>query len=916
MKKLFKIFSILALTSLLFSCADGLTESENKTSQFSRGAIDSSLKAVEDGYLRINTLSTTADNIWIWNDFDPDALSECVNFNTIPGGFPKTGKNGDFVYFDIKLIDAPQQVGFIIRKGSSKLSGESDIIFLFPGKYNEIYLKDGSGTIYINPECTKTPSGLASAVITGENKIKATVSDITLTTENTKILKSDKTTEIKISSISANVITVSESLKEAGTVYVQYKDALGMDERIANFDSSLIDEWFGNADVSTFGYKNGVFKTWAPFASDVKVLLFAEAEDAVSGNSYKLAAEPIPMTRNADGTWQTENVSSTVGSNKYYQYSFTNNGVRYDVCDIWAKVASKDSKASAIEEMPLNSYESGYKNPFGSDGTETKLYNDAVIYEMHITDWSQAFRSGVQKDKPGTFKEITEALKTGGFAEHLKDLGITHVQILPMFEYAVATKGTSDGTEVDFDENDDAYNWGYNPYNYNTPESRYVQDMQDGTDAVSQMREMIAEFHKNGIAVIMDVVYNHTNGTGSGSIYDMTAPKYFYRMDAQGNYSNGSGCGNETATDHKIVKDFVINSLKHWMTDYHINGFRFDLMGIHEKTTMAEIYKALSEIDKNVMVYGEPWTGGTAAVKAGCTGAVASENYGVGAFDDDFRDAIKGAEFGGFNIGQIQSANSDSGIVKGLIGESGSNNRNSTGFTGLALHYAECHDNFTLYDKLVYSLDITNTKKLDSTGNVAKSWPSSVSDEQIDLIKKQNKLAAAYIFLSQGTPFINGGQEFMRTKKGDPDSYAADIKGGVFWGEIDEVNAIDLSFKTKYADVYNTYKGLIALRKSSTAFTAGTSSTAKTLSKGVTLYNAKSDSEEYEVIFNATDKDYIITDVSVEGNLGLGIKDYEVSFGRKGKLVTINEETGEVTTAESVSTVSKVPAKSFVILTK
>ena len=915
MKKIFKIFSILALTSLLFSCADGLTESENKTSQFSRGAIDSSLPKVEEGYLRINTLSTTADNIWIWNDFDSEALSECVDFNTIPGGFPKTGKNGDFVYFDIKLIDAPQQVGFIIRKGSSKLSGESDIIFLFPGKYNEIYLKNGSGTIYIDPECTKTPSGLASAVITGENKIKATVSGITLTTNNTKILKSDKKTEINISSISANVITVSESLKEAGTVYVQYEDALGTDERIANFDSSLIDEWFGNADVSTFGYKNGVFKTWAPFASDVKVLLFAEAKDAVSGNSYKVA-ETIPMTRNADGTWQTENVSSTVGSNKYYQYSFTNNGVRYDVCDIWAKVASKDSKASAIEEIPSNSYESGYKNPFGSDGTETKLYNDAVIYEMHITDWSQAFRSEVQKDKPGTFKEITEALKNGGFADHLKDLGITHVQILPMFEYAVATKGTNSGTSVSFDENDDAYNWGYNPYNYNTPESRYVQNMQDGTDAVSQMREMIAEFHKNGIAVIMDVVYNHTNGTGSGSIYDMTAPKYFYRMDAQGNYSNGSGCGNETATDHKIVKEFVINSLKHWMTDYHINGFRFDLMGIHEKTTMAEIYKALSEIDKNVMVYGEPWTGGTAAVKAGCTGAVALENYGVGAFDDDFRDAIKGAEFGGFNIGQIQSANSDSGIVKGLIGESGSNNRNSTGFTGLALHYAECHDNFTLYDKLVYSLDITNTKKLDSTGNVAKSWPSSVSDEQIDLIKKQNKLAAAYIFLSQGTPFINGGQEFMRTKKGDPDSYAADIKGGVFWGEIDEVNAIDLSFKTKYADVYNTYKGLIALRKSSTAFTAGTSSTAKTLSKGVTLYNAKSDSEEYEVIFNASENDYVLTDVSIEGNLGLGIKDYEISFGRKGKRVTISEETGEVTTASEESVVSTVPAKSFVILKK
>ena len=914
MKKLFKIFSILALTALLFSCADGLTESENKTSQFSRGTVDSTLSKVKDGYLRINTLSTTADNIWIWNDFDSEALSECVDWNTIPGGFPKTGKNGDFVYFDIKLIDAPQQVGFIIRKGSSKLSGESDIIFLFPGKYNEIYLKDGSGTIYINPECTKTPSGLASAVITGENKIKATVSGITLTTDNTKILKSDKKTEIKISSIMANVITVSESLKEAGTVYVQYEDTLGMDERIANFDSSLIDEWFGDADVSTFGYKNGVFKTWAPFASDVKVLLFAEAKDVLS-DSYKLAAEPIPMTRNADGTWQTENVSSTVGSNKYYQYSFTNNGVRYDVCDIWAKVASKDSKASAIEEIPLNSYESGYKNPFGSDGTETKLYNDAVIYEMHITDWSQAFRSGVQKDKPGTFREITEALKNGGFADHLKDLGITHVQILPMFEYAVATKGTNSGTSVSFDENDDAYNWGYNPYNYNTPESRYVQNMQDGTDAVSQMREMIAEFHKNGIAVIMDVVYNHTNGTGSGSIYDMTAPKYFYRMDAQGNYSNGSGCGNETATDHKIVKEFVIDSLKHWMEDYHINGFRFDLMGIHEKTTMAEIYKALSEIDKNVMVYGEPWTGGTAAVKAGCTGAVASENYGVGAFDDDFRDAIKGAEFGGFNIGQIQSANSDSGIVKGLIGESGKNKRNTTDFTGLALHYAECHDNFTLYDKLVYSLNVEKTQANDSTGDVAKSWPSSVSKEQIDLIKKQNKLAAAYIFLSQGTPFINGGQEFMRTKKGDPDSYAADLKGGVFWGEIDEVNAIDLSFKTKYADVYNTYRGLIALRTDYSAFRNPTKAEAETLSKGVTLYNVTADDGNFTVVFNASDKtasfDAITGNVvNITGKLKINGSHFGLGFN------DVSSTIEKYSIAESESTVSTVPAKSFVILKK
>lgn len=912
MKKIFKIFSILALTSLLFSCADGLDESENRISTGSRAAVDSSLKSVEQGYLRINTLATNADNLWIWNDFDPSATAECKEWNDVTGGYKsKTGKNGDFVYFDVKLIDAPQQVGFIVRKGSTKLSGEADVIYLFPAKYNEIFLKKGSGTIYIDAACTKTPSGLASAKITDEFKITAEISGITLTKDNTKIFKSDKTTEIEISSIISKTIQVSESLKEVGTVYVQYTDSNGTDMRIANFDSALIDKWFSEVDISKFGYKDGVFTTWAPLASTANVLLFAEAKDALS-DTYTVAAE-IPMTRNADGTWQTENVSSLVGSNKYYQYSFMNNAVRYDVCDLWAKVASKDSKASAIEEMPSNSYEPTYKNPFGSDGTETKLYNDAVIYEMHITDWSQAYRSQVEKDKPGTFKEITEALRTGGFADYLKDLGITHVQILPMFEYAVATKGTLNGSSVEFPTNDDAYNWGYNPYNYNTPESRYVQDMKDGTDAVSQMREMIAEFHKNGIAVIMDVVYNHTNGTGGGSIYDMTVPKYFYRMDSQGNYSNGSGCGNETATNNEMVKKFVIDSLKHWMNDYHINGFRFDLMGIHEKTTMAEIYEELSAIDKNVMVYGEPWTGGTSAVKLGCTGAVKAGSYGVGAFDDDFRDAIKGAEFGGFNIGQVQSANADSGIVNGLMGKSGKNKRNPTECTGLALHYAECHDNFTLYDKLVYSLNFEKTQSNDSTGNVAKSWPASVSEGQIDLIKKQNKLAAAYIFLSQGTPFINGGQEFMRTKKGDPDSYAADIKGGVFWGEIDEVNAIDLSFKEKYADVFVTYRGLIALRKDYSAFRNAKTAEAETLSAGVTLYNVTADDGNFTVVFNATDKTASFNAiegkvVNVNGKLKMNGSYFGLGFN------DVSSGVEKYSIAETASKVSSVPAKSFVIL--
>lgn len=611
MKRTTGLIAALFACALIFSCANGLDSGAESTAKNSREAaktnnVDKTLPEVAKGYLRINTLDTSAKDLWIWNDFDPSATALCKSWTET--AFPITGRNGDFVYADIKLQNAPQQVGFILRKApddKGKLTG--DILYLFPAKYNEIFLKAGGGTIYIDSNFKTEPSGLASAMITGENTISATIKDITLSKENTKVFEADGTTEIEIASISGGEISVSKSLKETGTVYVQYSDEKGTDKRVANFDPKLIDEWFvvDKEEIKTFGYKDGVFTTWAPLSSGAKVLLFENADDAVSGTGYKVAAE-IPMKRSKNGTWKSENVS--VGSNKYYKYSFFTNGVQYDVCDIWAKSASKNSVASAIEELKSNG---NYKNPFGNNGTETKKYNDAVIYEMHITDWSQAFRSSAEKDKPGTFKEITAALGTKGdgpFGQHLQELGVTHVQILPMFEYAVATKSVKNGKDADdkdiieSSENDNAYNWGYNPYNWNTPESRYVQNMKDGSDAVEQMREMINAFHDAGISVIMDVVYNHTSGTGDGSIYDKTVPKYFYRMDSQGKYSNGSGCGNETASEHAMVRKYIIDSLSHWMKDYHINGFRFDLMGLHDQDTMKEIYTALSSIDKNVLV--------------------------------------------------------------------------------------------------------------------------------------------------------------------------------------------------------------------------------------------------------------------------------------------------------------------------
>ena len=929
MKKIFKIFSILALTSLLFSCANGLDERNDRVYEKSAGSRTLVEESAQNTTINVHVLYAPGDSLvaWSWAKYSSgDANYKCDKWDNkgTEGLIFIKGEN----QFDLTYkVDNTVDLGILFVSSE----GQTDDIIIPKEKLTEgvhFYFIYGQKDIYDSAtEC----KGLKNASIVSKdgNTLNLVVFGCKSATKDNFTVTDKTGAELTIASVNATDTSAKITLTNGDVSKRPYSVTLkGSDTVSANISSDLIDELNLKYEGDDLGVKisgnSATFKVWAPSASKVSILFYDSVSDIGTYKALTVAAKANGGTDEVEllgepsgteemtadtktGVWSYE--LSSIGSKKYYKYQIEVDGKTLYVCDINAKVCAPDSIAAQIVDINDSSATpSGwgkYENPF-----KGSTYNDAVIYEMHIRDWSRA----TEKDSTGKFKDFA----SDEVIAHLKDLGVTHVQILPMFDYA----------QVNADEN---YNWGYNPYHYNVPEGRYVDysSDKDGTAAVKQLREMIQKLHDNGISVIMDVVYNHTSGTTTGSLYDSTVPGYFYRLNADGSYINGSGCGNEVATNHEMAKKYVIDSLKHWMQDYHINGFRFDLMGCLESETMKEIYDELYKIDPKVMVYGEPWTGGTSGVVDGASAAVSgSSDNGVGAFDDDFRDAIKGAEFGGFNIGQIQSANSDSGIVKGLIGESGSNNRNSTGFTGLALHYAECHDNFTLYDKLVYSLDITNTKKLDSTGNVAKSWPASVSEEQIDLIKKQNKLAAAYIFLSQGTPFINGGQEFMRTKKGDPDSYAPDTKGGIKWTsrynggtyvdatDIDDVNTIDLSFKTKYADVYNTYKGLIALRKSSTAFTAGTSSTAKTLSKGVTLYNAKSDSEEYEVIFNATDKDYIITDVSVEGNLGLGIKDYEVSFGRKGKRVTISEETGEVTTASEESVVSTVPAKSFVILKK
>lgn len=609
------------------------------------------------------------------------------------------------------------------------------------------------------------------------------------------------------------------------------------------------------------------FKTWAPLASDVKLLLFTNSA------ALKTPAETKQMTKDDKGIWSVSDVF--IGSYKYYKFRITNNGEQNDVCDIYAKSASADSVAAQIVDIngDMSAIPTGaqygkkeyYKNPFGNDGTQTKSYTDAVIYEMHIRDWAKAENTS----NTGKYLEIANGTKV---IAHLQDLGVTQVQLLPVFDYAEKNANA-------------AYNWGYNPYHYNVPEGRYVTaGYADGTLAVLELRTLIKKLHDAGIAVIMDVVYNHTSGTGKYSLYDMTVPYYYYNMAADGTYMNGSGCGNEIDTGAPMSKKYIIESLKHWMLDYHVNGFRFDLMGCIEKSTMKEIYKELSAIDKNVMVYGEPWTGGTSGVKNGITAETKGSiddcadntysNNGVGCFDDDYRNAVKGAEFGGFKKGHVQGTFNDNAIIKGLQGS-----KNDVDVIGRFINYVECHDNYTLFDKLAisYSYNIENgAKPPTSPVNLFAKLGAGVPE-----VAKQDKLAAAYVFLAQGTPFINGGQEFLRTKKGDENSY----------NSSDAINAIDLGFKTTYSDVYNMYKGLIALRKANPeVFGKNSSTSAEKLAAGFTKYKTG----DFLVYFNATSE--------------------AKTIDTTGYTKLIDVSSGAVT--ESTSVPSGIPAKSFVILKK
>lgn len=573
------------------------------------------------------------------------------------------------------------------------------------------------------------------------------------------------------------------------------------------------------------------FTLWSPKAEAAEVLIYDTDRNTAP-------VETLPMKRGENGTWRASVPAKLYG--KFYTFRVTVDGRQLaETPGVWAKAVGTNGERAAIIDF-ASTDPAGWSD---DKGPELKNITDAVLYEMHHRDFSVHPSSGIVHK--GKFLALTEpqTRSTLGDAtgiDHLKELGVTHVHILPSYDYNSVDESNLTSNQ---------YNWGYDPFNYNAPEGSYSTDPADPAVRVREMKKMVKALHDAGIGVVMDVVYNHT-ANNDDSNFSLTAPGYYYRHRADGSYSDASGCGNETASERQQMRDFIVNSVKYWAKEYHIDGFRFDLMAIHDIETMNEVAAELKKINPSIFVYGEGWTAGDSPLPA--EQRALKENVdkmtGIAVFSDDIRDAVKGhysdARDRGFATGK---PGNEETVKIGIVASTAhpqvdysKGNNSKFAYAGAPteiINYVSCHDDLTLTDKL------------------AASMPgSSEADRQ-----RAARLAQTIVFTSQGTPFMFAGEEVFRDKKGVHNSYKSP----------DSVNAIDWILKNKNADQFNYYRELIKLRKAHPAFRMTTADEIarnivfdKITSPNVISYSIKNNAngdewKEIKLVFNGSDSPFV-----------------------------------------------------------
>lgn len=537
----------------------------------------------------------------------------------------------------------------------------------------------------------------------------------------------------------------------------------------------------GNDLGAVYSPKMTRFKVWAPEAESVKLNLYKQGE----GDNL---IEQHVMKKSANGTYVFEKQGDCNGI--YYTYTVVNHGEEQEAVDPYTKAAGVNGQRGMVINLaktnPQGFELDGYRNP--------EHITDAIIYEGSVRDFTMDESSGVFHN--GKFLGLTEANTTNHFGEataldYISGLGVTHVQILPAFDFET----------VDEKNQKAQYNWGYDPDNYNVPEGSYAVSPYDGAVRIQEMKQMVLALHSRGIGVIMDVVFNHTYRRDDSNLQKIV-PGYYYRSDETG-YTNGSGCGNEVASDRPMVQKLIVDSLIYWAKEYHIDGFRFDLMGVLDIDTMNVIAERLKEIRPDIYLYGEGWNGGPSSLaeEKRAFKASAKKMPEIGMFNDDIRDTIKGSVFYDDHLGFVNGGTHlENALRYGITGAVAHPQVDYDAYgskpwakePGQSINYVSCHDNYTLWDKLSVSCpEVSEEKK-----------------------KAMNRLCAAIVFTSQGVPFIQAGEEFLRSKPLPEKKGFAENS----YNMPDTVNSIKWDNIHEYPDMIAYYKGLMALRKAHPVF--------------------------------------------------------------------------------------------------
>ena len=698
------------------------------------------------------------------------------------------------------VINVPadvEQVGFIVRTGCSQPGGsswgsaskdfEADRFAVITGRDTVIYLKSGDGDQYTSRDGGKTLENIRNfsmaAIISG-HEIRYFISPaarLTSPSQVTVYRDGRKTPVSGISSMNNKVITGIVTLEEEIDLTCAYEMEIEGYGRKTAVPTAVFDSEEFIANYTYDGDDLGAvvrgdettFKVWAPTASAVVLNLF---ENGDGGSAYLSA----PMEKKDKGVWEA---TARCGSGTYYTYSVTTAMGTQEAVDPYARAAGVNGDRGMVIDLALTDPEG-----FAEDAPVSSIatYQDAVVWEVHVRDFSNAMPGTAYPGKYLAFTEtgLTNAAGQAVGVDYLKALGITHVHLQPIYDFA-----TVDETRL----SEAQFNWGYDPKNYNVPEGSYSTDPYHGEVRITELKRMVQALHGQGIGVVMDVVYNHTYALDSS--LNRIVPYYYYRWTPGGDPSNGSGCGNETASERVMFRKYMVDSVTYWLKEYHLDGFRFDLMALHDVETMQMIERAVHGINPSALIYGEGWTGGTSQLNAAFqttqanAGKITASPGAAGAiavFNDAIRDGLKGSVFSQTEKGYISGAANRTNAARVVFGITGGTS-NAAGWKArdaMVVNYMTSHDNHTLWDKLLLSN------------------PEDSDETRAEMVR----LGAAVVMLSRGMPFFLAGEEMLRTKQGDGNSYrSSDGINNINWEALTEGS---LALETS-----RFYAGLIRMRR-------------------------------------------------------------------------------------------------------